>query len=377
MNAPRPVSPRPTRIGARLLAAAGARLGPSLAAVAGAAVFGALLVLLIGENPFTAAAVAVRGVLGTPDGVGAVLFDATALIFTGLSVAFAFRAGLFNIGAEGQLLVGALSATVVALALPGLSRFVLVPLCVIAAAAGGAAWATIPGILRAKFGVHEVINTIMMNFIASGLTGYLTVHVLKDPGQMIPHTPTIPEAARIARLGDLPVPGNPIPTSSPANAALLLALAVAALAAWILARTPFGFRVRAVGQGETAARTAGVPTGRVLVGAMALAGAFAGLAGVNEVMGFRYRYLDNFTSGIGFLGIAVALLGRARPAGVVAAALLFGVLNAGAVEIDLFTEVPREVILVMQAGILLFVVAADEIARRIRRRGWRAGGGGA
>jgi simple sugar transport system permease protein len=339
--------------------------------VAGAAAFGAILVALVGENPVAAAAAVARGVLGTPDGIGAVLFDTTALIFTGLSVAFAFRAGLFNIGAEGQLLVGAFAATLVGLALPGAPAFVLVPLCVLAAAAGGAGWAAIPGLLRARLGVHEVINTIMMNFVASGLTSYFVVHRFKDPGQMIPHTAPIAEAARIPRLGELAIPGNPLPASSPANVSLFLALVVAVGAAWAIGRTPFGFRVRAIGQGETAARTAGLPTGRTIVGAMALAGAFAGLAGVNEVLGFRYRFLDNFTSGIGFLGIAVALLGRARPSGVVVAALLFGLLNAGAVEIDLFTEVPREVVLVVQAGILLFVVAAEEIFRRGLGRGAR------
>jgi simple sugar transport system permease protein len=344
------------------------RFLPPVTAVAGAAAFGAILVVAIGESPAAVLRTVIGGILGTPDGLAAVLFNATALIFTGLSVAFAFRAGLFNIGAEGQLLMGAFLATLTGLAFPRLPAVMLVPLCVLAAAAGGAAWAAVPGLLRARLGVHEVINTIMMNFIAAGLTGYCTVHLLKEPGQMIPHTPPIPAAAWIPRLGDLRLPGNPLPASSPANVSLFLALAVAAGAAWILHRTPFGFRVRALGSGEPAARTAGIPTGRTLVAAMALAGAFAGLAGVNEVLGFRHRFLDNFTSGVGFLGIAVALLGRARPAGVVAAALLFGGLNAGAVEIDLFTEVPREVVLVVEAGILLFVVAGDDLARRVLSR---------
>jgi len=246
----------------------------------------------------------------------------------------------------------------------------------VAAAAGGAAWGAIPGVLRARLGVHEVINTIMLNFIASGLTGYLTVYVLKEPGQMIPHTSRIVEAARIPRLGNLPFPGNPLPPSSPANVALLLALAAAVACAWILYRTPFGFRVRALGLGEAAARTAGIPTRGTLVGTMAVAGALAGLAGVNEVLGFRYRFLDNFAGGVGFLGIAVALLGRVRMSGVVAAALLFGVLGAGAVEVDLFTAVPRELVLVVQAAILLFVVAADEVTHRILLRLVRGGTGG-
>ncbi|MDP6528313.1 MAG: ABC transporter permease [Gemmatimonadota bacterium] len=338
-----------------------------LLAVAGAAVLGGILAVVIGENPLRAAQVLAEG-LTTPDGLGNVLFNATALTLTGLSVAFAFRAGLFNIGAEGQLVVGAFAASITALHLPGAPRFLLGPLCILAAAAAGAVWGAIPGLLRARLGVHEVINTIMMNFIASGLTGYLTVHIFKEPGQMIPQTSVLPEAAWIPRLGDLPLVGRLVPASSPANSALFLALGAAGVVAWVLYRTPLGFRVRAIGQGERAAQTSGVPTGMTLVAAMAVAGALAGLAGVNEALGFRHRYLDNFSSGVGFLGIAVALLGRVRVAGVVAAALLFGVLNAGAVEIDLFTGIPQELMLVVQAGILLFVVAGDEVSRRLIAR---------
>jgi simple sugar transport system permease protein len=335
---------------------------PPVIAVLGAGLVALLLVMAVGENPLHAARVVIGGIFGSADEFASALFNTTALIFTGLSVAFAFRAGLFNIGAEGQLTVGAFLATMAALHLGGLPAVLLVPICMATAALGGAVWGAIPGLLRARLGVHEVVNTIMMNFIASGLTGYLTVYVFKEPGQMIPHTSRIPEAARIARLGDLP--GSPLPATSPANVALLLAIALAVICALVLSRTAFGFRVRALGAGAAAARTAGMPTAATLVGAMAVAGALAGLAGVNEVMGFRYRFLDNFTGGVGFLGIAVALLGRVRMSGVVAAAFLFGVLGAGAVELDLSTEVPRELVLVVQAALLLFVVAADEGARR-------------
>jgi simple sugar transport system permease protein len=344
-------------------------LSPVLAVVAAGAL-GSCLVLVIGESPWEVVRVMVGGVLGTPDGIGAVLFSATTLSLTGLSVAFAFRAGLFNIGAEGQLLVGAFLATLTALAFPGWPALVLVPVCVLAAAAGGAVWGAIPGLLRARLGVHEVINTIMMNFVAAGLTSYLTVHVFKEPGQGIPQTSQIPEAARLAKLGEL---GLPVPVSSPANATLFLALLVTGLAAWILYRTPLGFEIRALGLGARAARTAGLPTAATVVVTMAFAGALAGLAGVNDVLGFRYRFLDGFSAGIGFLGIAVALLGRARMSGVIAAALLFGVLNAGAVEVDLFTDVPRDLVLVVQAAVLLFVVAADELFRRVLSGWGRAG----
>jgi simple sugar transport system permease protein len=345
-----------------------ARLAPFAApalAVACAALLGGALVLFASGNPLTVLAAVTRGLFGTADGVAAILFNATTLAFTGLSVAFAFRAGLFNIGAEGQVLIGSLAAAATAIALGERPAALVVTACVLAAAAGGALWGAIPGILRAKLGVHEVINTIMMNFVASGLTGYLTVHVLREPGEMIPQTPRIPAAAEIPRLGDLPLVGSAVPGSSPANVALVLAFAVALLAGWILARTPLGFEMRAIGAGERAARTCGIPVGATWIRAMALAGAFAGLAGVNEVLGFRHRFVDGFTSGVGFLGIAVALLGRARVAGVLGAALLFGALGAGAVEIDVATEVPREVVLVVQAGILLFLVGSDEMVRRV------------
>jgi simple sugar transport system permease protein len=326
---------------------------------------GSLLALAVGESPLGAARAIVRGVLWDRDGIGAILFDATALTFTGLSVAFAFRAGLFNIGAEGQLTVGAFAAAVVPLAWPAAPRAALVPLAALAAATAGGLWGAIPGVLRARLGGHEVLNTIMMNFLAAGLTGYLTVHVLRGAGEMIPQTPEIPAAAELPRLGAWGPLGRIVSPASPANAALLLALAAAAATAWALARTPFGLRVRALGLGERAAHVAGVPTRATTALAMTIAGALAGLGGVNEVLGFRHRFLDNFAGGVGFLGIAVALLGGARASGVLGAALLFGALNAGAVELDLSTRIPRELVLVVQAGILLFATAGDDFLRRV------------
>jgi ABC-type uncharacterized transport system permease subunit len=341
--------------------------GPFVAVAVSVAV-GAGLALAVGESPVAALRAVVAGVLLDRDGIGAVLFDTTALTLTGLSVAFAFRAGLFNIGAEGQISVGAFAAAVAPRMWPDAPGFVLVPLAALAAALAGGFWGAIPGILRARRGVHEVLDTIMMNFVAAGLTGYLTVHVLRPPGEMIPQTPEIPPAAWLPRLGALPALGAVVSPASPANVTLFLALAAAAAVGWTLRRTPFGFRVRARGLGERAARTCGMPTGTTVVLAMTVAGALAGLAGVNEVLGFRHRYLDNFSGGIGFLGIAVALLGRGRPAGVLLAALLFGLLNAAAVEIDLSTGIPRELVLVVQASILLLASAGEGLVPRWRTR---------
>jgi len=332
----------------------------SLVAVAAALAFGAALIALIGENPATAAAALYEGIFGSWSGVASALFQTTTLLFVGLAVALPYRAGLFNIGGEGQLLVGSFAAAMVPLALPFLPGLVLIPLAALAAAAAGALWGAIPGFLRARRGVHEVINTIMMNFIAAGLTGYLTVHVFQEAG-MIPQTTAISEQARLPRLGALPIEGNPIPASSPVNVSIFVALFVTFAVSWLVHRTPFGYGLRALGTGETAAMTAGISQKRAIIAAMALGGAIAGLGGVNEVLGFRYRFLDNFTGGIGFLGIAVALLGRLSGLGILAAALLMGALSAGAIEIDLFTRVPRDVILIVQAAILLFVVASERL----------------
>jgi simple sugar transport system permease protein len=326
---------------------------------------GAVVIAWIGESPLHVGSALVHGIFGSWSGIAAVLFQATTLLFVGLAVAVPYRAGLFNIGGEGQLLVGAFAAAMIPLALPMLPGIVIIPLAMAAAALAGALWGAIPGLLRATRGVHEVVNTIMMNFIAAGLTGYLTVHVFQDPG-MIPQTAAIPEGARLPRLGAFPIGQNPIPSSSPANAAIFIALGAVFFVSWLVHRTPFGYELRALGQGERAAITAGISPKRTILAAMAWGGALAGLGGVNEVLGFRYRFLDNFAGGIGFLGIAVALLGRLSGWGIIAAALLLGALSAGAIEIDLFTRVPRDIILIVQAVILLFVLASERMAR-----GWR------
>jgi ABC-type uncharacterized transport system permease subunit len=335
----------------------------SLLAVALALLLGAGIVASIGENPLDAGAALVEGIFGSWSGIASVLFTTTTLLFAGLAVAIPYRGGLFNIGGEGQLLVGAFAAAMVPLALPVLPGIVVIPAAMIAAALAGALWGAIPGLLRSTRGVHEVINTIMMNFIAAGLTGYLTVHVFQEPG-MIPQTAAIPAAARLPRLGALPIHGNPFPASSPANIALFVALAAVLFVAWLVQRTPFGYELRALGQGEKAAITAGISQKKTILAAMAWGGALAGLGGVNEVLGFRYRFLDNFSGGIGFLGIAVALLGRLSGWGMLLAALLIGTLSAGAIEIDLFTRVPRDIIWIVQAVILLFVVAGDRLFTR-------------
>jgi len=354
--------------------------GPGARAVrsGGAAAFlvGGLVVTAIGENPFRIYAILFRGAFGSVDAVGLVLFNAVPLIFTGLAVAFAFRAGLFNIGGEGQLYIGAFVCTLAGLWLGGLPAVLLIPLLILASAAGGAAWAAVPGLLKARFGVHEVINTIMMNFIAVGLTSYFIINMLREPGQMTPQTSEIAFAGHLPRLAEsLSLIGIPLPQANPLNFSIVLALGAVWLAWFILYRTNLGYEIRAVGMNAKAAEYAGINVRRTIVLAMLISGAFAGLVATNEVMGFRHRFLDNFSSGLGFMGIAVALLGKNTPLGVLLAALLFGVLNTGGLEIDIFTDVPRELILVLQAITIILVVVGNEVfVRRAAAREEREAG---
>ena len=348
-----------------------------IVAVGAAFLVGGLVVTAIGESPVRIYAILFRGAFGSFDAIGHVLFNACPLIFAGLAVAFAFRAGLFNIGGDGQLYVGSFAAAWVGLSLGPLHPVILIPILVVASAAGGALWAAIPGALKARFGVHEVINTIMMNFIAVGLTSYLVINVFREPGQMTPQTAEIAASGHLPRLaGAFQRLGIPLPYANPLNASILIALGAVALAWFILHRTTFGYEVRAVGRNAKAAEYAGINVRRTLVLAMVASGAFAGLVATNEVMGFRHRFLDNFSGGLGFMGIAVALLGRNTPIGVLFAALLFGVLNTGALEVDVFTDVPRELILVLQAITIILVVVGNEVfAKRLAARAAPTGAG--
>ncbi|MFH1502055.1 MAG: ABC transporter permease [Candidatus Eisenbacteria bacterium] len=346
-------------------------------AVAAAFLVGGLVVMAIGESPLRVYAILFRGAFGGVDALGYVLFNACPLIFTGLAVAFAFRAGLFNIGGEGQLYLGAFACAWVGLKVGGLPPVLVIPLLVLVSAVGGALWAAVPGYLKARFGVHEVINTIMMNFIAVGLTSYLVINVFKEPGQMTPQTAEIAVSGHLPRLaGALQAVGVPLSDANPLNASILIALAAVWAAWYILRRTTLGYEIRAVGLNAKAAEYAGINVRRTVVVAMLISGAFAGLVATNEVMGFRYRYLDNFSAQVGFMGIAVALLGKNTPIGVLLAALLFGVLNTGALEVDVFTDVPRELIVVLQAVTIILVVVANEVlARKLRARGAGSGAG--
>lgn len=326
-----------------------------LIAVVAAFIVGGILILLVGDNPFQAYGLLLGSALSWPDGIGYTLFHATPLIFTGLAVLVGFRCGLFNIGAEGQLYIAAFATAWAGITFANLTPWLLIPLCFAAAILSGAFWAAIPGVLKARFGSHEVINTIMLNFIAVALVSYFTQYHYKVPGDPIMQTATIGEGAHIARLGKF-VPG--FPERIPLNLAFLLALLCCLLVYLFLWRTKWGYEIRATGSNPFAAEYGGISIRKQIVLAMAVSGALAGMVGINEVLGYRYRYYDGFSDNYGFTGIAVALLGRNHPVGVILAALLFAALQHGGIYVDGFSEhVTKDIVQVLQGIIILFVAA--------------------
>jgi len=340
-----------------------------LIAVVAAFMVGGILILLVGDNPIQAYRLLLGSALSWPDGIGYVLFHATPLIFTGLAVLVGFRCGLFNIGAEGQLYIAAFATAWMGITFANQSAWILVPLCFAAAILVGALWGAIPGILKARFGSHEVINTIMLNFIALYLISYLTQYHYKEPGDPILQTVPIGWGAHIARFGKF-IPG--FPERIPLNLAFLLALLACLLVYLFLWRTKWGYEIRATGSNPSAAEYGGISIRKQIVLAMAVSGALAGMVGINEVMGYRYRYYDGFSDNYGFTGIAVALLGRNHPVGVILAALLFAVLQHGGIYVDGFSEhITKDIVQVLQGIIILFVAAEAFFKWSLGRFGFR------
>src|ERR687890_2163139 len=326
-----------------------------LIAVLAAFVVGGILILLVGDNPIEAYALLLGSALSWPDGIGYTLFHATPLIFTGLAVLVGFRCGLFNIGAEGQLYIGAFATAWVGITFANLTPWLLIPFCFLAAILSGAFWAAIPGVLKARFGSHEVINTIMLNFIAVALISYFVQYHYKVPGDPIMETSPIGPGAHIARFGKF-IPG--FPERIPLNLAFLLALLCCLLVYLFLWRTKWGYEIRATGSNPFAAEYGGISIRKQIVLAMAVSGALAGMVAINEVLGYRYRYYHEFSANYGFTGIAVALLGRNHPVGVFLAAILFGMLIRGGIFVDAFSEhVTKDLVEVLQAIVILFVAA--------------------
>lgn len=336
---------------------------PPLMALVIAFVVGDLLIIAYGQAPGAVWRLLLEGTWGNWYGVGQVLYKATTLTCTGLAVAIGLRAGLFNIGAEGQLAAGGFGAALVGLLLPaGTPAFIAIPLCVIAACAAGGAVGAVPGTLKAKFGAHEVIVTIMLNFIVLALLNYVISAKLHVPETL--HTPEI-HAGNVARLAGT----FSVFHGSAANWTVVIVAVVTAALAWFLFRTRAGYELRAVGLQPDAAEYAGVNVGHVMRNAFTLSGALAGLGGINFVLGYKGYYEDGFSGGAGFLGIAVALVGRNNPLGVIVAALFFATLSQGGLAIN--AMVPKQIVEVLQGIVIIAVAAAVPEVRRLLRNAAR------
>src|SRR5215475_2156 len=276
-------------------------------AIFAAFLVGAIVIAAIGDDPIQTYRLLIGSALSWPDGIGYTLFYATPLIFTGLAVAVGFRCGLLNIGAEGQLTVAAFATAWAGISLANSPAWILIPVTCLVAVLSGAAWATIPGVLKARFGSHEVINTIMMNFIAVGVASALTQTYFKERGDPILETGPIGNPAHIPHLGQI-IPG--IPARLPLNVAFLLAIVACALLYVFLWRTKWGYEIRATGANPLAAEYGGISVRKQIVVGMTVSGALAGMVAINEVLGYRYRYYQGFSPQYGFTGIAVALRGQ-------------------------------------------------------------------
>lgn len=335
-----------------------------LANLALALLVSGLVVRLLGESPWAALKLMLGGSVASGDGIGYTLYYATNFIFTGLAVAVAYHAGLFNIGAEGQAYIGGLGIGLVALWLGDRSPWLVLPIAVLAGAVFGAAWAFIPAWLQARRGSHVVITTIMFNFIASAVMTYLLVNVLIKPGQQSPESREFGANAFMPSADALLAKFGLAPTATPLNVAFALAL-IAAAGVWMLLwRTRWGYALRVAGENSTAAVYAGISPSRVIIGSMLLSGALAGCLGLNELLGSQHRILLDFPGGAGFVGIAVCLMGRNHPVGIVLAAILFGALSQGGSSLSFdMPKVNRDMVVVIQGLVILLCGAMENMLR--------------
>ncbi len=340
---------------------------PPLVALVVALIVGDLLILAYGQAPSAVWRLLIDGTWGNAYGFGQVLYKATTLTCTGLAVAMSLRAGLFNIGAEGQLAAGGFGAGLAGLALPaGTPAFLAVPICVMAAMLCGGLVGAVPGALRAKFGAHEVIVTIMLNFIVLALLNYFVSAKLHVPETL--HTPGV-HAGGLPRLSNL----IGVFHGSAANWTIVIVALAAVAAWWFLFKTRAGYELRAVGLQPDAAEYAGVNVGITWRNALIVSGALAGLGGINFVLGYKGYYEDGFSGGAGFLGIAVALVGRNHPLGVVIAALFFATLSQGGLAIN--AMVPKQIVEALQGIVIVAVATSVPEVRRILRNAVSKSGG--
>jgi general nucleoside transport system permease protein len=315
-----------------------------------AALIGAIILWISGANPFTAYAALFRGAFGSPAAISRTLEKATPLMFSGLAVAFAFKAGLFNIGGQGQLLIGGIFAAYLGFAIEGLPFIIHMPLALIGGSLAGALYASIAGALKTYTGAHEVITTIMLNYVAINLTDFLANGPWKAEG-IIARTPRVLETAVIPRWGFVPV-------------GFLVAVLMAFITHYLLFKTTWGYAIRTTGLNAEAARYAGIKVGRVIILTMAFSGFLAGMGGAVETLGIIGRYQPGFNVGLGFDGITIALLAKTNPLGVIPAAILLGAMDAGASQMQFDAGVRFQIIDVIKA-LILFFVSADVIVRKL------------
>jgi len=322
------------------------------------------IIRMIGESPWSALKLMVDGAVGSQDSIGYTCFYATDFIFTGLAVSVAFHAGLFNIGGEGQAYIGGLGAGLVCLAIGTWSPWIVIPLAIASACVFGAAWAFIPAWLQARRGSHIVITTIMMNFIASALMTYLLVNVLINPGQQSPESREFGPGAVMPAVDVVLAHFGITFAPTPFNMASLLAL-LACLFVWVFIwKTRWGYALRVSGQNARAAVYAGISPPGIILAAMVISGGLAGCLGVNELMGSQHRILLDFPGGAGFVGIAVALMGRNHPVGILIASLLFGALYQGGSQLSFdMPHVNRDMVVLIQGLVILFCGALENIFR--------------
>jgi len=311
---------------------------------------GAIVLLATGHSPIAAYGAVLSGAFGDLYAVGQTLTQATPIIFTAIAFLFSFKAGLFNIGGEGQLLIGGFLAAFVGISFTGLPIYIHLPLALLAGAAGGALWGFIPAILKAKLDAHEVITTMMLSYVALYVTSYMVNFPFKAPGWVAQTVPIAPSAELPRVLHSTQLSGS-----------IFLGLIVVALAAYVLQRTTLGYEIRAIGLNSAAARSNGINIQRGMILSLVISGAIAGLGGAGEILGVHHRYIDGFSPGYGWDGLAVALIGGLNPFGTVLAAILVGALRSGGLVMNRVTGVPLDIVYILQALVVLFAAAPHAI----------------
>lgn len=331
----------------------------------GAALFvSAVIILLLGENPFSAVRYLIRGAIGYQEAIGYTLFYATSFIFAGLAVAVAFQGGLLNLGAEGQAYIGGLGVSLVCLNFGFLPPALVLVLAVGGGAVFGAIWGIVPGYLQGARGSHIVITSIMFNFLAASAMSYLMLNVLSTPGQVAAETQEFSQNTWLPQMHDVLAAYGYHFAATPLNLSLILALVCCVLVWLLLWHTAMGYEIRVVGKDHLAAVYAGISPTRAIVLAMAISGGLAGLLAVNELMGSQHRLTLNFVGGYGFAGVAVALMGRSHPLGISLSALLFGALYQGGAELSFeLPAIPREMVVLIQGLVILFSGALSHVFR--------------